>query len=45
MIGDGFSILFWFDVWIGSNALRSIFPRLYKVSAIQNVWFMRWVNG
>jgi hypothetical protein len=34
MIGDGSSILFWSDVWIGSNALRSIFPRLYQISTI-----------
>jgi hypothetical protein len=36
MIGGGSSILFWFDVWIESNALDSIFPELYKVSASQN---------
>jgi len=47
MNGDGSFILFWSDVWIGSNALRSIFPKLYKVSAIQNglVHEMnQWVN-
>jgi hypothetical protein len=36
MIGDGSSILFWSDVWIGSNALRGIFFRLYQISTIQN---------
>ena len=36
MTGDGSSILFWSDVWIRSNDLRNIFPRLYKVSVIQN---------
>jgi hypothetical protein len=35
-IGDGSSILFWSDVWIGSNALRSIFPRLYQNSTFRN---------
>jgi hypothetical protein len=47
MNGDGPFILFWSDVWIGSNALRSIFPRLYKVSAIQNGLvheMSQWVN-
>jgi hypothetical protein len=36
MIGDGSSIFFWSDVWIESNALRSIFPKLYQISTIQN---------
>jgi hypothetical protein len=35
-IDDGSSILFWSDVWIGSNALRSIFPRLYQNSTFRN---------
>lgn len=35
-IGDGSSILFWSDVWIGSNALRSIFPKLYQISTFRN---------
>jgi hypothetical protein len=40
MIDDGSSILFWSDIWIESNiALHSIFPGLYKVSAIQNGLF------
>jgi hypothetical protein len=38
MIDDGsFIFFFWSDMWIESNiALHSIFPELYKVSAIQN---------
>jgi hypothetical protein len=35
-IGDGSSILFWSDEWIGSNALRSIFPKLYQISTFRN---------
>jgi len=36
MIGDGSFILFWSDVWIRSNALRSIFPRLYQNYTFRN---------
>jgi hypothetical protein len=48
IIGDGFSILFWSNVWIGSNTLRSIFPRLYQIFTIQNGLVNemgQWMNG
>jgi len=48
IIGDRFSILFWSNVWIGSNTLRSIFSRLYQISTIQNGLVNemgQWMNG
>jgi hypothetical protein len=45
MISDGSSILFWSDLRIELNALRSIFPGFTKFLLFIMVWFMRWVNG
>lgn len=35
-IGDGRDTLFWHDVWLGNIPLKSIFPRLFLISALKN---------
>lgn len=32
-MGNGLSIKFWSDVWLGSECLKDCFPRLYQVSS------------
>ncbi|KAE8731452.1 hypothetical protein F3Y22_tig00002840pilonHSYRG01365 [Hibiscus syriacus] len=31
VVGDGKSLLFWEDVWFGESALRSRYPRIYRL--------------
>ena len=33
VLGRGDKVRFWEDVWIGDTSLRSLFPRLYSLSA------------
>ncbi|GKF20860.1 hypothetical protein Tco_0069498 [Tanacetum coccineum] len=30
-VGDGASVAFWNDVWIGNSNLKTTFPRLYSL--------------
>ena len=32
IVGDGTSILFWHDRWIGNNTLKFLYPELYNFS-------------
>ncbi|XP_039040084.1 uncharacterized protein LOC120178234 [Hibiscus syriacus] len=32
VVGDGKSVLFWEDVWFGESALRSRYPRIYRLA-------------
>lgn len=36
-LGNGNSALFWEDIWIGHNALRDNFPRLYEMCNFKDV--------
>ncbi|KAE8699091.1 hypothetical protein F3Y22_tig00110596pilonHSYRG00035 [Hibiscus syriacus] len=33
LVGDGKSALFWEDVWFGESALRSRYPRIYRLAS------------
>jgi hypothetical protein len=47
-LGNGNSVKFWKDVWVGDQTLQNRFPRLFGIS-VQQEYMVRdmgsWVNG
>jgi hypothetical protein len=37
-VGDGSKVLFWHDVWCGEQPLKNIFPKLFTIACMKDVW-------
>jgi hypothetical protein len=47
-IGNGSSTRFWSDIWVGSQPLKDVFPRLFSVSVAKDLLVAEarvWVDG
>ncbi|XP_071728983.1 uncharacterized protein [Rutidosis leptorrhynchoides] len=43
-IGDGGNTLFWDEHWIGSDKLRNLFPRLFRLENIKEATIKNWTS-
>jgi len=47
-VGNGKEVFFWKDNWLGSEDLKSRFPRLFSLSMVEDAKLFRcgdWVNN